>query len=102
MCVGVARITKPLWQTARSGRLGCIVGHWSHNEHIVSFYRLPCLIFRHEDLVYLLPGSHSDIPHVTTGCSRCHKIEHSHARNLGNKYLPAVHLIQAAEHKMDG
>src|SRR5216684_6139181 len=57
-------------------------------------------IFRDQHFVQLLSRTNPDILHLASGSDGLCQVQQSHAGNLGNKNLAAVHLLHAADHKL--
>src|SRR5208282_5028407 len=100
--VGIARITEAFGKRLTIHpvfRLPPRMRRLNH-IHIFCLKRLPRLVFRDQHLVQLLSRTNPDVLHLAAGSNGLGQVQQSHAGNLGDKNLAAVHLFQAADHKL--
>src|SRR5580658_1727650 len=71
-----------------------------NHVHIFGLQRLPRLVFRDQHFVQLLSRTNPDVFHLASGSNGLRQIQQPHAGDLGDKNLAAVHLLQAADHKL--
>src|SRR5271168_2264303 len=95
--VGVARVAEAFRQRAAVDPILAAPPRVRRLDHVhaLDLHGVASLIFGNQHFVQLLSRADADHLDLTTGRDGFSQVDHSHARNLGDKDLAAMHLLQA-------